>query len=138
MALSGGADSVALLHLLRDLERARRADARGAAHLHHRLRGDAADEDEAFCAALSARLGVPFEIARVDVAALRARAKRSVEDAGRQARYAFLERPPIAVGADTIATAHTRDDQAETFLLRLLRGSGTRGLGGSGRAPAGS
>ncbi len=130
MALSGGADSVALLHLLRDLDERGELTLVGAAHLHHGLRGDAADEDQAFCAALTARLGVPFETARVDVAALAREQKRSVEDAGRQARYAFLEEAADRLSADTIATAHTRDDQAETFLLRLLRGSGTRGLGG--------
>ena len=130
VALSGGADSVALLHLLRDLDGRGELTLVGAAHLHHGLRGDAADEDQAFCAALTARLGVPFETARVDVAALAREQKRSVEDAGRQARYAFLEEAADRLSADTIATAHTRDDQAETFLLRLLRGSGTRGLGG--------
>ncbi len=130
VALSGGADSVALLHLLRDLDGRGEVTLVGAAHLHHGLRGDAADEDQAFCAVLTARLGVPFDTARVDVAALAREQKRSVEDAGRQARYAFLEQAADRLSADTIATAHTRDDQAETFLLRLLRGSGTRGLGG--------
>jgi tRNA(Ile)-lysidine synthase len=128
VALSGGADSVAVLHLLRDLEHEGDLVVVGAAHLNHGLRGADADADEAFCRALAERLNLAFVSARVDVATLAREQKRSIEDAGRSARYAFLERAAAEVGADVIATAHTRDDQAETFLLRLLRGAGTRGL----------
>jgi len=130
VALSGGGDSVALLLLMRSLEACGDITVAGAAHLNHRLRDAAADEDEAFCRSLCERLAVPFVAERVDVAALAARDKRSIEDASRRARYAFLERAADALHADVIATGHTRDDQAETFLLRILRGSGTRGLGG--------
>jgi len=129
-ALSGGADSVALLLLLRELHAAGVLAVAGAAHLHHGLRGAEADADEAFCAALAARVGVPFASERADVAALARAQKRSTEDAARVARYAFLNRAATSLSADAIAVAQTRDDQAETFLLRLLRGAGTRGLGG--------
>ena len=128
VALSGGADSVALLFLLRALEAAGDARIAGAAHLNHQIRGADADDDEAFCAALASRLGIPFVAGRVDVRTLARAQKRSLEDAARVARYAFLERAADGLSADVIAVAHTRDDQAETFLLRLLRGAGTRGL----------
>jgi tRNA(Ile)-lysidine synthase len=130
VALSGGADSVALLLILRELEAAGVLHVTGAAHLNHQLRGADADADEAFCAALAGRLGVRFIAERADVAALARAGKRSIEDAARAARHAFFERAADAFGADVVATAHTKDDQAETFLLRLLRGAGTRGLGG--------
>jgi tRNA(Ile)-lysidine synthase len=128
VGLSGGADSVALLLLLRDLERDGALTVAGAAHLNHQLRGAESDGDEAFCGALASRLGVRFIAERVDVAALARAQKRSIEDAARVARYAFFTRAAGALGADAVAVAHTREDQAETFLLRLLRGAGTRGL----------
>ena len=128
VGLSGGADSVALLLILRELEREGALIVAGAAHLNHQLRGAEADGDEAFCAALAAELGVPFQAARADVAALARAQKRSVEDAARRARHEFFERAAGELSADVIAVAHTTEDQAETFLLRLLRGSGTRGL----------
>jgi tRNA(Ile)-lysidine synthase len=128
VGLSGGADSVALLLLLRELERDGALTIAGAAHLNHRLRGAEADEDEAFCAALAARLEVPFRAERTDVAALARAQKRSIEDAARSARHEFFARAAGDLDAGVIAVAHTKEDQAETFLLRLLRGSGTRGL----------
>ncbi len=128
VGLSGGADSVALLLLLRELERDGALTIAGAAHLNHGLRGAEADEDEAFCAALAARLEVPFRAERTDVAALARAQKRSIEDSARSARYAFFEGAAGDLDAGVIAVAHTKADQAETFLLRLLRGSGTRGL----------
>ena len=128
IGLSGGADSVALLLLMRELERDGALTVAGAAHLNHQLRGAEADGDEAFCAALAGALGVPFAAERVDVGALARAQKRSIEDAARIARQAFFERTAVALGADVVAVAHTREDQAETFLLRLLRGSGARGL----------
>jgi tRNA(Ile)-lysidine synthase len=126
VALSGGADSVALLDALLTL-----GSARGfrvvAAHLDHRLRrGSAADA--AFCRRLCRDRGVPLRTGTADV---RARARREgggIEEAARLERYAFLRRVKESEGAALIALAHTRDDQAETFLLRLVRGSGRAGL----------
>ena len=128
VGLSGGADSVALLFLLRELEQDGALTLAGAAHLNHGLRGAEADEDEAFCAALAGRLGVRFRAERIDVASRARAGKRSIEDAARSARYEFFERAAAELSADVVAVAHTKEDQAETFLLRLLRGAGARGL----------
>ena len=128
VALSGGADSVALLFVLRELEAEGVLAIAGVAHLNHQLRGADSDADEAFAEALAARLGLPFVSERIDVGAMARGEKRSIEDAARTVRYAFLERAADRLDAAAIAVAHTVEDQAETFLLRLLRGSGTRGL----------
>jgi tRNA(Ile)-lysidine synthase len=128
-ALSGGADSVAQLLLLRDLAADGQVVLAGAAHLNHRLRPEA-DADEAFCRDLCARLGVPLVARGADVAALASRWQTSIEAAARRERYEFLEEARRTLDAGRIAVAHTADDQAETVLLRLLRGAGTRGLRG--------
>jgi tRNA(Ile)-lysidine synthase len=128
-ALSGGADSVALVHILGELDAAGDIVLAGVAHFNHSLRA-AADEDEAFCRDLATQLRLPFEAGRGDVRAIAAAERRSLEDAARRARYAFLDTAAERLGADAIAVGHTRDDQAETFLLRLLRGAGPRGLAG--------
>jgi len=129
VALSGGADSVALTLLLRDLAPGPGFHLAGLAHLNHRLRGGAADEDEEFCRRLAAQLSLPIDVRRLEVGAL-ARRHESLEGAARQVRYEFLEQAADRLGADRIAVGHTLDDQAETFLLRLIRGSGPRGLAG--------
>lgn len=129
VALSGGPDSVALLHILRALEVQGALVVAGTAHFNHRLRGEAADGDEVFCRELSASLGLPFESGAGDVSARARVEKRSLEDAARRMRYSFLAEATKRLTADAMAIGHSRDDQAETFLLRLLRGSGTRGLG---------
>jgi tRNA(Ile)-lysidine synthase len=127
VGLSGGADSVALTELLVEL-RPRLGINLVLAHLNHGLRAEA-EEDEAFCRSLSERLSLPFASGSVDVAEGARKSKRSIEDEGRSARYRFLEEQARRFGAQRIAVGHTLDDQAETFLLRLLRGSGSRGLG---------
>jgi tRNA(Ile)-lysidine synthase len=128
-ALSGGSDSVAQLLLLRDLAVAGDLVLAGAAHLNHQLRPEAA-RDETFCRDLCTRLGVPLVVESASVAALAAAAGVSIEVAARRARYAFLEQARASRGATVVAVAHTADDQAETVLLRLLRGAGPRGLRG--------
>ena len=131
-AVSGGADSVALALVLARLSATRALDCTlaGLAHLHHGLRGADADADQAFVEAFAARLGVPCVTRRDDVAARATGARESIEAAARRARYAFLAGAAESVGATRIATGHTADDQAETLLLRLLRGAGLQGLSG--------
>src|SRR4051812_34304969 len=128
-AVSGGSDSVALVHILRALAEARELILVGVAHFNHQLR-HAADDDERFVADLALSLGLPFLADREDVSARARREHRSIEDAARAARHAFFERARAASAADVVALGHTRDDQAETVLLRLTRGAGPRGLGG--------
>jgi len=127
IGLSGGADSVTLAHALTEL-RARLEIDIELAHLHHGLRPEA-DDDEAFCRGLSEQLGLPFTSERVDVESLAARSKRSLEEQGRVSRYRFLAELAARRDCTRIAVAHTMNDQAETFLMRALRGSGARGLG---------
>jgi tRNA(Ile)-lysidine synthase len=128
IALSGGPDSVALVHLLLDLQGEGDLVVAGLAHFNHQLRGADADADEAFCRALAASLGLPVEVGRDDVRSAAREAGRSIEDTARELRYAFLEQAADRAAADAIAVAHSLDDQSETFLLRLVRGSGSRGL----------
>jgi tRNA(Ile)-lysidine synthase len=120
---------VALAHLLREFDAAGELRLVGLAHFNHQLRA-AADDDERFVAALGESFGVRVLTDRGDVAARARRERRSIEDAGRAARHAFFERARVLAGADVVALGHTRDDQAETLLLRLLRGAGPRGLSG--------
>jgi tRNA(Ile)-lysidine synthase len=128
VGLSGGKDSVALTDALACLRR-RRGFRVVAAHLDHGLRPDSA-QDEAFCAAFCERLDVPFRSERADVRARAARERGGLEQAARRERYAYLRRVRDEEKAAAIAVAHTRDDQAETLLLRLVRGAGATGLSG--------
>jgi tRNA(Ile)-lysidine synthase len=129
VGLSGGSDSVGLLLLLRDLAESGSFVVAGAAHFNHRAR-TAADQDEAFCRNLADTTGISFIRDGADVPALAASSGESFEACARRARYAFLQRAAEGMGADRIAVGHTRDDQAETFLLKLARGAGATGLGG--------
>jgi len=128
-AVSGGSDSVALLQVLVELNRIHDLQLAGVAHFNHQLR-HAADDDERFVMNAAAAVGVRCVTDRGDVAARARRDGQSLEDAGRTARHEFFERARVALDADCVAVGHTRDDQAETLLLRLLRGAGPRGLSG--------
>ena len=123
-AVSGGVDSVSLLHWL--YERGVRV---AAGHLHHGMRGASADGDEAFVREFCAERGIPFYAGHVDVGALARERGVSTEEAGRAARYGFLERTAAEIGATRVATAHHADDNAETLLFQLIRGARS-GLGG--------
>ena len=129
VGVSGGADSVALLLALHS-----RAGTLGlvlqAAHLHHGLRGAEAVGDLEFVRALAAELEVPFHEARVDVAAEASKALETVEEAARRLRYAWFRQLMASGEVEAVATAHTRDDQAETVCAKFLRGAWTEGLGG--------
>lgn len=129
VGLSGGADSVALLKVLRFL-----APARGwrisAAHFNHGIRGVGAEADEQFCRELCDYDGIPLYCETEDIPAFARQNGLSIESAGRLRRYEFLERVRAANGLDAIAVAHHMDDNAESVLLHLLRGSGLLGLTG--------
>ena len=131
-AVSGGADSVALLLAL-GAENAQKEPlglVLSAVHVHHGLRGTEADGDERFVRELCARLGVPLVVERVDTAARQATEREGLEEAARELRYAVFRRLLTDGRADLVATAHTLDDQAETVVMKLLRGAWTEGLGG--------
>jgi tRNA(Ile)-lysidine synthase len=128
VAVSGGADSTALLLALVEANAEKQAlgIVLSAAHVHHGLRGAEADADEAFVRELCERLCVPLTVFRVDTAARRAAEGEGLEAAARELRYGALR----GLAVDAVATAHTLDDQAETVVMKLLRGAWTEGLGG--------
>ncbi|HTQ59001.1 MAG TPA: tRNA lysidine(34) synthetase TilS [Candidatus Solibacter sp.] len=129
VAVSGGADSVALLLLLLEL-RDELGIVLSVVHLNHKLRGKASDADEKFVARLAANLGLPFHTESADVARKARREKANLEDAARRARYDFFSRVVAQAQADLVAVAQTMDDQAETVLAHILRGTGLAGLAG--------
>lgn len=128
-AVSGGADSICLLHLLSSL-----AESQGfrlvCCHVHHGIRGAAADADQEFVAACCRQLGVPLQAISADAPALARMQGLSLEEAARRVRHEALRRVAEEEGADAVVLAHHRDDQAETVLLHLLRGAGSEGLRG--------
>lgn len=126
-AVSGGADSVVLLHVLHGL-RGKLDMELGAAHLDHGLRGEEGQEDAAFVMDYAGSLGLPCVAERADVDAYCREKGCSIEQGAREVRYGFLKRVLLDQDADSVATGHTADDQAETVLMRLLRGSGSSGL----------
>ena len=129
VAVSGGADSVALLRLIMEL-RTELGVVLSVVHFNHKLRGLEADADEQFVADLASRNKLEFHRESGDVAAYSAAKRLSLETAGRKMRYGFFNQLLAEGRVNRVVTAHTLDDQAETVLLRVVRGAGTRGLAG--------
>ena len=129
VGVSGGADSVCLLHVLAKWRKGLGINLH-IAHLNHQLRGVESEADAKYVSHLAGSLGIPVTIDRQDVAAYRLGRNFSIEEAARELRYAFLARVAGEVGANRIAVGHTRDDQVETILMHILRGTGITGLCG--------
>ncbi len=128
-AVSGGADSVALLLMLLEL-RGKLGIVLSVVHFNHKLRGKASDADEVFVAKLAAKHGLELHSASVDVAKKAKKERANLEDAARRARYDYFRSLAESGACGRIVVAHTADDQAETVLAHLLRGTGLAGLGG--------
>lgn len=129
VAVSGGADSIALLLLLLEL-REKLGLVLSVVHFNHQLRGNASDTDEQFVQRLAAKHGLVFHVGRGNVRGKAKREKANLEDAARRSRYEFFSRLAAEGIVSHIAVAHTADDQAETVLAHILRGTGLAGLGG--------
>jgi len=129
VAFSGGTDSLALLMVLHELKERLKIEI-GACHMNHMLRGAEADEDENFTQEFCRKLDVPFYSMKADVMAYAIEKKLSLEAAGRALRYAFFKEIMVNLKYDRCATAHHLDDQVETVLMNLMRGSGLNGLTG--------
>lgn len=135
VGVSGGPDSLCLLHVLRKIDAAYRIQLH-VAHLNHGTRGTASDADAEFVARVAADWELPITVEKRDVPKLADEHDLAFEEAARRVRYAFLAQVSAAVGADKIAVGHNADDQAETVLMHFLRGSGLAGLRGMlARAP---
>ncbi len=132
-AVSGGTDSLVLLHVLNRIrQEGRPRFSLHVAHLHHGLRGRSAREDAVFVRREAAKLGLPFHCGRADTILFQKKWGLSAEDAARRLRYRYLLQVADRIGASYIAVGHHRDDQVETVLLNLLRGTGPGGLAGMG------
>lgn len=129
VGVSGGPDSLCLLHVLTHLG-PQYGLSLHVAHLHHGIRGADADADAAFVAGLAESWGLPVTLQRRDVPTLATQQKLAIEEAARRARYAFLGRLAMQIGAPAIAMGHNADDQTETILMHWLRGAGLAGLRG--------
>ncbi len=129
VGVSGGPDSVALLSLLHSQLSTLNSQLY-IAHLNHKLRGKESDEDEAFVRSLAERFGIGIEVKSVDIKALTSTERHSIEEVARRERYAFFESVAKKVGASIVAVGHTADDNAETILHRIIRGTGLFGLQG--------
>ena len=129
VAVSGGQDSVCLLHILVKL-REELDISLYIAHLNHQLRGAEAEADAMYVSELARQLGIPAIMERRDVKTYQVQRHISLEEAAREVRYTFLSQVAESIGADRVAVGHTIDDHIETILMHLIRGTGTRGLCG--------
>lgn len=129
VAVSGGADSVCLLHILARWRKEPGVELH-VAHLNHQLRGAESDSDASYVSDLAHKLGVPATIERRDVAVYRDQKGGSLEEAAREVRYSFLAEVTRRIGTSKVAVGHARDDHIETVMMHLLRGVGTAGLRG--------
>jgi tRNA(Ile)-lysidine synthase len=129
IGLSGGPDSVFLLHFLNKYSRKLKIEI-GTVHINHLLRGREADRDEQFCKNLSEKLSLQFFSVKENITEIAASEKISVEEAGRKVRYNEFEKISDMEGYNKIATAHNADENAETVLLNLIKGAGLAGLSG--------
>ncbi|MFC1957694.1 tRNA lysidine(34) synthetase TilS [Chloroflexota bacterium] len=129
VAVSGGPDSVCLLHILIRLQEELKIKLH-VAHLNHQLRGAESEADARYVAQLAHRLAVPATIEQRDVKAYQAHHHASLEEAAREVRYTFLAQVAESIGADRVAVGHTTEDHIETVLMHLIRGTGSRGLRG--------
>jgi tRNA(Ile)-lysidine synthase len=129
VGVSGGVDSICLAHILHSLASTRNCPLH-LGHLNHQLRGEAADEDEAFVKSFAERLGIPFSSERADVKTFAEAESMSIEMAARKLRHRFLAREAERLGIAKVVLAHHADDQIELFFLRVLRGRAGAGLGG--------
>jgi len=129
VALSGGPDSVALLHVLSGLRQSMRLTL-GAVYVNHGIRPEAGTAEEEFCQALCERLDVELTIVREDIPAMAVARHTGIEETARSFRYGVFEQLAVVDGYDKIAVGHHADDQVETILFRIVRGTGRHGLGG--------
>jgi tRNA(Ile)-lysidine synthase len=129
VAVSGGPDSVCLLHILAKLQKELKVKLH-VAHLNHQLRGAESEADAGYVSDLARRLGIPATIEGRDVKGYQAQQRLSLEEAAREVRYSFLAQVAKSIGAGRVAVGHTMDDHIETILMHLIRGTGTRGLRG--------
>ncbi len=129
LAVSGGADSTCLLHVMLSLKEELGIKLH-VAHLDHQLRGEESDADAAYVAGLAQSLDISCTVSKADVRGYQQKHRLSLEEAAREVRYDFLSETAAAVGADVIAIGHTLDDQVETIMLHIIRGSGIAGLVG--------
>lgn len=130
VGFSGGADSTVLISYLASLREKKPDLTVVAAHVNHMIRGAEADRDEAFCKELCSRLAIPFEVKKANVPEIAKKEGKTLEEAARDVRYAFFSGLCEKYEGALVATAHNADDNLETVIFHLTRGSGTKGLSG--------